>query len=289
MSLVVIPNVSEGRQQRTVQALQASITERGASVLDRHSDAHHHRTVFTVAGGAEQLVEAMAALALAAALAIDLTEHDGHHPRVGALDVCPFVPRAEGSLEEAKTASLEAARQIASQGIPVYLYGRSAAEHRELPELRRGGLEGLIQRAEDGDPPDLGPQSIDPRVGVVCVGAREPLIAFNVWLEGPVAIAMTISSSIRSSNGGLAGVRALGLDMGQGRSQVSMNLIDPATTPIGKAFDEVERLADLHGVSVTSAEIVGLPPERFMPPPDARVARLLMQPGHSLESRLQKL
>ncbi|MBA2725981.1 MAG: glutamate formiminotransferase [Actinobacteria bacterium] len=289
MSLVVIPNVSEGRRPEIIQGLQASIEQSGAKVLDRHSDELHNRTVFTVSANPPTLIDAMESLAQAAASAINLETHHGRHPRLGALDVCPFVP-VEAGLQEAIDLAREAGTRIGALGIPVYLYGAASASALiGLPDLRRGGLDELIQRAKKGDPPDMGPQIIEPRTGVVCVGARPPLIAFNVWLEGSVLAARSIASQVRDADKGLPGVRALGLDMGEGQAQVSMNLTDPGTTSIEDAFAAVEDRAGPLGVRVRATEIVGLPPERFMPPSDARVTRLLMQPGHSLESRLQKL
>lgn len=287
MSLVVIPNVSEGRQESAIKALAATVRERGGAVLDTHSDAAHHRTVFTVEGDSESLVRAMEALAVASAIAVDLTTHDGLHPRVGALDVCPFVPTAGEDLTEAAAAARSAGELIAAAGIPVYLYGAASSVSRDLPALRRGGLAGLIDRAAGGDAPDLGPSTIDPRVGVVCVGARLPLIAFNVWIKGSTEEANTIARQIRAPEGGLPGVRAIGLGMGDGQAQVSMNLTDPKETSMEDALAAVEAAAGSE--RVTGTEIIGLPPERFMPAPDAKVARLLITPGHSLESKLQNL
>ena len=287
MSLVVIPNVSEGRQESAVRALAATVRERGGAVLDTHSDAVHHRTVFTVGGETEALIRSMEALAIASAIAIDLTTHEGQHPRVGALDVCPFVPTTGEDLSEAADTARSAGELIGSAGIPVYLYGAASQTQRDLPSLRRGGLAALIDRAAGGDTPDMGPSTIDPRVGVVCVGARLPLIAFNVWIEGSAEEANTIARQIRASEGGLAGVRAIGLGMGDGRAQVSMNLTDPQKTSMEDALAAVEAAAGPEGV--TGTEMIGLPPERFMPAPDAKVARLLITPGHSLESRLQNL
>lgn len=289
MSLVVIPNVSEGRRPEIIRGLQARIEQSGAKVLDTHSDELHNRTVFTVAADSPTLLDAMRSLAAAATAAIDLESHVGKHPRIGALDVCPFVP-VDAGLQEAVDLAREAGARIGALGIPVYLYGAASEKAPvELPDLRRGGLDGLIDRAERGTPPDLGPQIIDRRTGVVCVGARNPLIAFNVWLDGAADAARTIASKVRAVHGGLSGVRALGLDMGDDRAQVSMNLTDPQATSMEQALVAIEHLAGPLGVRVQATEIIGLPPQRFMPPPDARVTRLLMRPGHSLESRLQKL
>lgn len=285
MSMIVIPNVSEGRRAGVLASLAAAIAP-PARILDVHTDAVHNRTVFTVAGPTEALIEAMTALAVEAAASIDLTVQTGTHPRLGALDVCPFVPH-EGSMEEAIAAAVETAKRIGEAGLPVYLYEAAARrpQARSLPELRRGGLEGAIARTGD-IPPDFGPSSISPRSGVVCVGARNPLIAFNVWLRCGVAAAREIAAKVRTSTGGLPGVRALGLEVDDTTSQVSMNLVEPAVTGIDAAFEAVGAIARANGIEVTGTEIVGLPPDAYMPAPDAEAARLLISPGRSLGSVL---
>ena len=284
MTLLAIPNVSEGNDRARIDGYGRAMEEAGARVLDVHSDGTHNRSVFTVTAEPEKLIQACVALADATS-DIDLTQQRGVHPRLGALDVCPFVPHGESSMDEAKEAAERSARLMATQlAVPVYLYGESARrpETRALPDLRRGGLEALTKRALDDLPPDEGPDRIDPRRGVVCVGARGPLIAFNVWLNAEVAIAKQIASGVRSSS-----VRALGLELPDGRSQVSLNLIDPATTGIEQIFGSVEALAMELSAEVRRTEIVGLVEARFLPSPDAKVARLSMQPDHSLEAVLQ--
>jgi glutamate formiminotransferase len=289
VTLIAIPNVSAGRDAEVVAEL-TSVVSRAAYLLDVHSDADHDRTVFTVSGRSGELTAAMAALATAAAGTIDLTLQRGAHPRTGCLDVCPFVPHGTG-MDEAIATAHDAARAIARDAsLPVYLYGRAARrpEAVVLPELRRGGLEALAQRARSELPPDEGPAAIDPKAGVVCVGARDVLIAFNVWIDAGVEAAREIASSVRSEAGGLPGIRALGLWLGsRSLSQVSMNLVDPPTTGIDSAYDAVEREAIAAGVDIVATEIVGLVPERFMPDPDAQAARLLVKPGRSLESALR--
>ena len=195
-------------------------------------------------------------------------------------------------MTDAIEAALIAAPAIAEAAeLPVYLYGAAAGrdETRELPALRRGGLEGLTARAAAGLAPDFGPGTIDPQHGVVCVGARGTLIAFNIWLRGSESVARKIAAGIRTTGGGPPGVRALGVPMGAVTSQVTMNLTDPESTGIDAVFELVAGAADALGAEVTAAEIVGLVPERYMPDPDARAARLLMQPGRSLESALEGL
>jgi glutamate formiminotransferase len=283
MPLLTIPNVSEGRDELVVSQLSRSLEAAGSRVLDVHSDPSHNRSVFTVTG---HLVQGIAGLAEAAATLIDLRAHAGAHPRVGVLDVCPVVPH-EDSMAAAVETARAAGEEIAERaGLPVYFYDHAAREPRSLPEIRAGGLPALIERARSGFSPDVGPREIDPRAGVVCVGARDVLIAFNVWIEGDVEAARTIADAVRERDGGLPGVRALGLEMEGGRAQVSMNLTAPDRTGIEAAFAAVAGEARRLGGSVVRTELVGLVPERYLPPPDAEAARLFIEPGRSLESVL---
>lgn len=286
MTLVAVPNVSEGRDAPAIRRLVEAVAGAGALVADVHSDPVHNRTVITAAAPPALLVDAMADLA-AAATAVDLTEHEGVHPRLGVLDVCPFVVDREPVAEVVAAARAAGAAIAARSGIPVYLYGYAATrpECEHLPDLRRGGLGGLIERSADALPPDCGPETIDLRRGVVCVGARDVLIAFNVWLRCDVSVAGRIARAVRSQPG-LTGVRALGLDLGDGRAQVSMNLTQPDRTGVDNACDAVSALAAAAGVEVEATELVGVPPERYLPDPDAEAARLLMRPGRSLEAAL---
>lgn len=282
MPLLVVPNVSEGRSASKVAALTGTVTAAGARVLDVHSDEIHNRSVLTCSDDGA-LIGAMAALAEVAET--DLTRHEGVHPRLGGLDVCPFVPFRTG-MGEAVAAARAAARAIHERtGLPVYLYGEAALrpEHRELPELRRGGLEGLAARAAAGSGPDLG-GPVDPRRGVVCVGARGPLIAFNVTVSGTVEQARAVAAAVRESNGGPPGVRALGLPRGEGVAQVSCNLTAPERTGIDDAFEAIARACEGAGCEVLATEIVGLVEERFLP--QGRAARLLSTPGRSVEAAL---
>ena len=286
MTLIAIPNVSEGRDLSTIGRLEGAVSSH-ARLLDTHSDGVHHRSVLTCSGSDDDLVLAMTALA-DAATTLDLTHHEGAHPRVGVLDVCPIVPHGS-SLEEAIRVAHRTGSSIGGEvGLPVYFYGAAATtpERRELPQLRKGGLAGLIARAEAGSAPDEGPQVIDPRHGVVCVGAREVLIAFNVWLDASVEVARSIATKVRSAGDGPQGIRALAIPLSGSSSQVSMNLTAPHLTGIEQAFELVERAAERAGVRVLNTEIVGLVPERFLPPQNAKAARLLRGPGRSLESQL---
>lgn len=288
MTLLGIPNISDARRREVIERSSRAISGAGARVLDVHSDIVHDRSVITAAGTAPQLVAGMMAVASITREAIDIRRHKGVHPRLGALDVCPVVPyRAD--MTEAVDAARRIGAAIADIGIPVYLYGHAAPRDatRELPDLRRGGLDALILRAGSDLPPDLGPASVDPRTGVVCVGARDVLIAFNVWLRAPVELARTIARAVRFASGGPPGVRALGLDIDDTpTSQVAMNLIDPEQTGIDEAFSAVRARAAEFDVPIVATEIVGLVPERFLPDPDAQAARLLMAPGRSIEAAL---
>ena len=288
MTLLAIPNLSEGRQTDVIRGLTEAVESAGARVLDLHSDPVHNRSVITLTAEATLLPAALADLAVAAT-AIDLGRHEGVHPRLGSLDVCPIVPYGE-PMEAAVSVARETGKAIhLATGTPIYFYGHAATrpEAKELPALRKGGLQGIIRRAGSDLPPDLGRRVIDPARGVVCVGARDVLIAFNVWLRCNVTIARKIARAVRGSEGGLPAVRSLGLEVDDSpTSQVSMNLTDPATTGIDRAFDAVAELARSEGVEVMGSEIVGLVPQPFMPDPNGRAARTLMAPGRSLETAL---
>jgi glutamate formiminotransferase / 5-formyltetrahydrofolate cyclo-ligase len=288
MTLLAIPNLSEGRRTEVVRSFTGALESAGARVLDLHSDPVHNRSVITLTGDTKLLPGALARLATAAAT-IDLGGHRGVHPRLGALDVCPIVPHDEPMSAAVATAHDTGAAINSATGIPVYFYGEAALrpETRELPTLRRGGLAELIRRAATDLPPDVGDRYIDPSNGVVCVGTRDVLIAFNVWLTCEVDVARRIARSVRATAGGLPGVRSLGLEIDTApTSQVSMNLTDPAATGIDDAFNAVAELAHSEGAEVMGSEIVGLVPERFMPDPNGKAARALIAPGRSLETVL---
>ena len=283
--LLAIPNVSEGRDERLISDYAAATQRGGARLLDLHSDGAHNRSVLTVAGHPAELVAGMTELALLAS-AIDMSRHRGIHPRLGGLDVCPFVP-LEATMQDAVTVAHATAQAIAQvTETPVYLYGEAAVrpETRQLPDLRRGGLEALARRAREGLHPDRGPTEIDPHRGVVCVGARGPLIAFNVELETDGDAAQRIATDVRVPGR----LRALGFSLGPDASQVSMNLVQPEALGIDEAFDRVETSARARGIRLLRTEIVGLVPERFLPSPDAKAARLLIEPGRSVESVLRQ-
>src|SRR5262245_29007968 len=261
-----IPNFSEGRRREVIDAIVASITSvPNAAVLDIHADADHNRSVITFAGNAEAVAEAAFRAVRAAAELIDMNQHRGQHPRVGATDVLPFVPLAGSTLAECVALARAVGRRIGEElGIPVYLY-EAAATHPDrvaLPTLRRGEYEELREAIEH-DPervPDFGPARLG-TAGATIVGARMPLIAFNIYLNtADVQIAKRVAKAVRGSSGGLRGVRALGL-LVDGRAQVSMNLIDYQGTPLHRAFELVAREAAAYGASIVESELVGLIPE----------------------------
>ena len=284
MTLLAIPNVSEGQDAAVIHRCVQAVSGAGARVLDVHSDANHNRSVITSTGSSAQLVQGMLALALET-FALDMTTHSGVHPRLGGLDVCPFVTHLE-EMEIAIDSARKTAAQMGEAGLTVYLYGEAALRPatKELPDLRRGGIEGLRAKAQQGLRPDFGPPEIDPRRGVVCLGARETLIAFNVNLNCSLDEAQRLATQIRAGHAA-PGIRALAFPMPEG-SQLSMNLIAPDITGIDEAFTAVDRAAQKFGAQVISTELVGLVPERYLPSPDAKAARLLIEPGRSLEAAL---
>jgi glutamate formiminotransferase len=226
LPLESVPNFSEGRDAATIEAIGAALSQ-GVRLLDVHSDPDHHRSVFTVVGEDGPLVEALVRAVEVARDRIDLARHEGAHPRIGAADVVPVVPLRPTDMERAKSAARELGGRLGELGLPVFLYGE-LAPGRGPAFFRRGGTEELAARLADGLTPDFGPSDLHPTAGGVIVGARRPLIAFNVDLRGATLDdARTIASAIRERDGGFAGVRALGLELpGSGRVQVSMNVED---------------------------------------------------------------
>jgi len=266
-----VPNVSEGRRREVVDEIVTAFAVPGVLVLDRSSDPDHHRTVITLMGQGPALVEAAVAGARACARLIDLNHHRGVHPRIGALDVLPFVPfGAETRLRGGDDPDLDCAglaeragRRIAAEvGVPVYLYG-AAARHpgwTALPEVRGRGFETL--RAAPDRVPDFGGPGLHPTAGATAAGAREVLIAYNVELaDADLALARKIASAVRERDGGLPAVRAMGVPLEhRGVVQVSMNLLDWRATPPAAAYAAVAALAEEHGARVEASEIVGLAP-----------------------------
>jgi glutamate formiminotransferase / 5-formyltetrahydrofolate cyclo-ligase len=261
--LLAVPNVSEGRDAARIAALESAFA-RGATVLDRHSDADHDRTVFTLAAAAAPLREALLAGAELALETVDMSTYEGLHPAVGALDVCPVVWLDRADRAVARTEAVEVAEQIGGLGIPVFLYGELASRpgHAERAYFRNGGLAELWLRMEGGGlRPDYGPSVPHRSAGVTLVTARPPLAAFNVELDsGDADIARAVAASLRESGGGLHGVRAIGLALSGGRSQVSTNVHDPLAVPLADLVERVRGLAAPLGARPVAAELVGLVP-----------------------------
>ena len=259
-----IPNFSEGRDGAKISRIADAVRAvSGVRVLGLHSDPDHNRSVLTFAGEEDTVLSGAIALARACASELDLVTQTGEHPRMGVLDVLPFVPLEGATMEDAVRLARRAAEILGSLGFPVFLYGAAAtAPHRrELPVLRRAGYEGVATRLEDPQwRPDYGPPALDPRRGAVAVGARPFLVAFNAFLDtDDVNVARAVAGRVRESGGGLRAVRALGFAVG-GKAQVSMNLVDLEQTPIPVALEAVRSTAAELGVSVESTELVGLAP-----------------------------
>lgn len=289
--LLAVPNVSAGRDATALGRLETAFG-RGVSVLDRHCDGDHDRTVFTLAGGAGPLTEALVAGAEEALEAIDMAHYRGAHPAVGALDVCPLVWIDPADREAARTEAVAAATQIAGLGIPVFLYGELARDptRAERAYFRNGGLAELWLRMEAGElRPDFGPQLPHRRAGATLVTARPPLAAFNVELDSDdVEVARAVAAGLRESGGGLAGVRAIGLLLGSGRAQVSTNVHDPIAVPVGTVVEGVRELAAPLGARPLEAELVGLIPAAALAGYPADVPMRGFDPDrHVIERRLE--
>jgi glutamate formiminotransferase/formiminotetrahydrofolate cyclodeaminase len=287
-----VPNFSEGRRADVIAQIVAAMeTVASVKVLDIQSDVDHNRTVVTLVGPPEAVEEAaFASIARAAAL-IDMNEHQGEHPRVGATDVVPFVPVRGVAMEDCVSLARRLGRRVGETlAIPVYLYEAAAARPNRvnLADLRRGEYEGLKETIET-DPnraPDFGPARLG-TAGATIIGARPFLIAFNVYLDtGDVAVAEHIARTVRHSSGGLRFVKALGL-LVEGRAQVSMNLTDFTRTPIHQALELIRREAARYGVAVARSELVGLAPQQALLDAAAWYLQLDLNPRQVLENQLQ--
>lgn len=261
-----IPNFSEGRRVEVVEEIENAIRSvRGVYILDRHIDPDHNRSVITFAGSPAEVADAAFEAIKTAAGKIDLDKQKGEHPRIGATDVIPFVPISGVTMDECIELARTLAQRVAEElNIPTYLYERAATrpERKNLENIRRGEYEGLKETIES-DPtkkPDFGPQKLGP-AGATVIGARAPLVAFNVYLStDDVAIAQNIGRAVRHSSGGLRYVKALGM-LVEGRAQVSMNLTDFTRTPVARVVELIRREADRYGVSIVNSELVGLIPQ----------------------------
>lgn len=263
----VIPNFSEGRRPEVVEAIVAAIEACGVTMLSVSSDADHNRTVVTYVGGPEQVARAAVRGAEVASKLIDLNEHRGNHPRMGAVDVIPFVPISGCDMKDCVALAKQVGEEIGSRlNIPVFLYEEAATKpsRRNLADVRRGEFEGLREKI-GSDPekqPDFGPGMIHPTAGAIAVGARMPLIAYNINLgTSDMEIGKRIAKAVRGSSGGLVGCKALAIHLAErNQVQISMNMVNFKDTPLHRAFELVRIEAERYGVPVVGSEIVGLVP-----------------------------
>jgi glutamate formiminotransferase / 5-formyltetrahydrofolate cyclo-ligase len=286
-----VPNFSEGKDAAKISRITEAVgAVSGVRILGLHSDADHNRSVLTFAGEENPVLDGAIALAKACAAELDLASQSGEHPRMGVLDVLPFVPLEGATMDDAVKLAHRAGETLGSLGFPVFLYGSAATtQHRRfLPDIRRGGYGGVASRLEDPLwKPDYGPQTLDPRRGAVAVGARPFLVAFNAYLDtDDVEVARTVARRVRESGGGLPALRALGFGVG-GKAQVSMNLTDLDQTPIPVALEAVRSAAAGLGASVESTELVGLAPlEAVLQTARYYLGSRELDAQHILESRL---
>jgi glutamate formiminotransferase len=289
LPLEAVPNFSEGRDRDTIEAIGASLAGH-ARLLDVHSDEDHNRSVYTLVGDEEELIAALLAGIACARERIDLRRHEGAHPRVGAADVVPVVPITERDVERARAAALELARRVGEElALPVFLYAE-LAPGRGPAFFRRGGPAELQGRIDAGElTPDYGPSRLDERAGGVIVGARPPLIAFNVNLAGEdLEGAREVARAVRERDGGFPGVRALGLRLPRaGHVQVSLNVENWRSAPLHEVVAAVEREASARGLGVLGAELVGLLPAGAAVAAAGSLLRVEgLDPSHVLELRL---
>jgi glutamate formiminotransferase / 5-formyltetrahydrofolate cyclo-ligase len=289
LPLEAVPNFSEGRDHATIDAIGEALSAH-ARLLDVHSDADHNRSVYTLVGSEEELVAALLAGIACARERIDLRRHEGAHPCIGAADVVPLVPIREEDAGRARAAALEVARRVGEElALPVFLYA-DLAPGRGPSFFRRGGTVELRRRVDAGElDPDFGPAQLDELAGGVIVGARPPLIAFNVNVEGDdLDAARAVAQAVRERDGGFPGVRALGLRLPRaGHVQVSLNVEDWRAAPLHEVVAAVRREATARGLRVTGSELVGLLPAGAAV---AAAGSLLgvtgLDPAHVLELRL---
>jgi len=261
-----VPNISEGRRPEVIQAVVDAVrSTEGVRLLDVQSDPSHNRSVITFAGPPHAVGEAAFALCTRAVELIDMNQHRGEHPRIGAVDVVPFVPIAHVTMSEAvELARAVGARLWTELRLPVYFYAEAATvpARVRLPDIRKGEYEGLAEKmADPAWAPDVGEARPHPTAGATVVGARRPLIAYNINLNTQaVEVAREIARAVRESSGGLVNVQAMGVAAASGQAQVSLNLLDHTHTPLARVFELVRREAERFGVQVAESEIVGLVP-----------------------------
>lgn len=290
-----VPNFSEGRRKEVVDAIATAIAGvHGVRLLDREMDANHNRCVITFVGDRTAVADAALAGARKAVELIDMNRHHGEHPRIGALDVLPFVPVAGVTMDDCVAIARTVGKRLADElGVPVFLYEAAATrpDRKDLPSVRRGEYEGLKTEIETNPDrkPDFGPSKMHPTAGATVVGARPLLVAWNVNLATKdVRVAKRIAKAIRESDGGLAAVRAKGFELAdRGLVQVSMNLIDYQKTSPLRVYEEIERLAAAEHVAIAESEVIGLVP--LEPLLEAAIAQFKLanfHRGQILESRL---
>lgn len=287
-----VPNFSEGRRKEVIEEIIAAVRAvDGVKVLDYSSDASHNRTVLTFVGEPMAVKEAAFRVAEKAAELIDMEQHQGEHPRIGAADVIPFIPISGVSMEECVELARELGRDIGDKlGIPVYLYEEAATrpERKNLANVRRGEYEGLKEAIKTPErQPDFGPAQMHPRAGAVAVGARPPLVAYNINLDtDKVEIAKAIARSIRGSSGGYPSIKALGVLIEEtGKAQVTINVCNFKEVSLARVFETVKSEAERYGVNITGSEIVGLVPMEALI--DAAAFYLRLE-GFQLDQVLEK-
>jgi glutamate formiminotransferase len=266
-----VPNISEGTETATLDAIAETLeAEAGAWLLDRTADPDHGRSVYTMAGYPGRVMAAMEVAIEVAIARIDMRAHAGRHPRIGAVDVIPFVPLGDTTMGQCVDGARAFAARVAERfELPVYLYREAAqrAERRSLAHIRRPGFEGLAEAmmSPDGEP-DFGPSRPHPTAGATAVGARPFLIAWNIQLSTTdLSVARRIAGRIRERDGGLPAVQALGIDLAsQGCTQLSMNILDHERAPLWRVWEEAERLAAEESVSLLDSELIGLVPARSL-------------------------
>ena len=278
--LECVPNFSEGVDASVVRRIVSCMQVEGVRLLDYSLDSDHHRSVVTIAGSPNAVVEAAVRAAGKAAQLIDLTSRTGVHPRIGAADVVPFVPVAGVSMAEAAVLARQAGLQIWRRfGVPVYFYGAAAArpDRVQLEDVRRGQFEGLREAAikDASRRPDVGGPELHATAGASVVGARSFLIAYNIYLAAGADIshARAVARDVRASSGGMQGVKALGV-MANGRAQVTMNVTDFRLTPMPSVHATVEKLAREHGTSIAEGELIGLIPQAAYDPAAAWIREI---------------
>lgn len=283
-----VPNFSEGRRPHVLAAIREAATVPGVSLLDLDSDPDHNRSVLTLVGPAEALLEAVFQTMEVAVAQIDLNSHEGVHPRIGAVDVVPFVPWRGATMAEAQDLARQLGEEAATKlNLPVYFYAEAATTSKRvnLQDVRRGGFEGLAERLLR-EKPDLGPSEPHPTAGAVAIGARHILVAFNVFLNTQdIKVARAVARAVRGSSGGLLGVKALAMDTkSQRRVQVSMNLVDYPRTSLPRTLEMVRQEAQRFGVAISETEVVGLMPQAVV---DDVMRYYLQMPGFSRDRVLE--